>query len=183
MPAPEPSLCTRSEDRSRGDKGDICEAPGQPGRERNSLAKAGASRDRSRRSRMEEAGGGGGRRRRLGWCPAEDAAPAQALAQLLEPRGQFAAPAAAWSHPGCPACRHAGGEGRRTTTPQHPQGHIFPPNPTPSRGCPCAEPPAHGGSMSLSRWVRSPPGTRGKQPGQNVYAALTPSPKRSRSLL
>lgn len=131
-----------------------------------------------RRPEEEEAGGGGwaGARRRMRRLPRLWLS-CWSQGDNLQPR----------QPPGAiPAAQPAGtpgGEGRRTTTPQHPQGHIFPPNPTPSRGCPCAEPPAHGGSMSLSRWVRSPPGTRGKQPGQNVYAALTPSPKRSRSLL
>lgn len=143
MPAPESSVCTRSEDQSRGDEADTQEAPGQPSRERNSLAKAGASRGRSHRSRMEEAGGGGGRRRRLGWCPAEDAAPAQALAQLLEPRGRFAAPAAAWSHPGCPACRHAGGGKQENDNPAAPSGPLFLPKIPPHHGAAPVQNPLH----------------------------------------
>lgn len=150
-----------------------------------------AGQEPSRRERD-----GGGWRRRLGWLPGrEDRELAQALAQKPEAEGIVCSPRSCLEPSRFPSLNLPhGGRQESNTPPQHPQGipPLFPADPTPSWGSPAQRPPPH----HRAQWVGArketgpqhpppPSGTsaRGEQPGQNVSAAFTPSPKRSRSLL
>lgn len=142
-----------------------------------------------------ELDGGGWRRRRLGWLPGrEDRAPAQALAQNLEAKKDDLQPqqppgAIPAAQPELTPWGKAGGQ----YTSLAPPGHLplFPADPTPLHGGGSSvQTPAPGtvgqcpqGDGSAAPLPPPAISAQGEQPGQNVYAALTPSPKRSRGLL
>lgn len=170
--------------------------------ERSSFAKAGARqgghaqlrclaqvcRAGQRPSCWQRDGGGCGRRRRLGWLPGHRTRRLPRLwHRSWRSRGWFTAPAAAWSHPGCRAWIYPMQEGRRAIHPLSiPKASpAFPANPDPSRGFPVQSPHSkHGGRYPQGDRSRDPPpqtfsatSRQGQQLGQNVYTALTPSPK------
>lgn len=126
-----------------------------------------------------EQSGGECWRRRLGWCLAEDEVSVQALAQLLETKGWSAAPAASWSHLGCPAPWVEAGEQHLL---QKPRGHVSPKTPPYYRAVPMQSLINTLGQCHQGDRSTAPQHAR-KQPGQNVYAVLTPSPKWSHGLL